>query len=295
MGTLKFCLREAFVSLWQRRGTTLLSAMTIAVAMTVLGAFLVVTFNLNRAVAAWNAAAELTVYLRDDITAEQRADVNRMLAESPLVASRTYVSKEDALLRFKRDFPDLAASAAALEQNPMPASLDVRLTPALATTEEVEALATRLGLAPGVADVRFDRQWLARLSRLAAALGWAGWIVGGVLVLAAGLTVTALVRISLYERRDAVEIMQLMGAPVALLRGPLVVEGILHGGLGAAVAVVVVYGAHLLLRAQVAEALPGLVESGFFAYLPWTSALGLVAGGMAVGCLGGLAAARHVR
>jgi len=87
----------------------------------------------------------------------------------------------------------------------------------------------------------------------------------------------------------------LMGAPVALLRGPLVVEGILHGGLGAAVAVVAVYGAHLLLRAQVAEALPGLVESGFFAYLPWTSALGLVAGGMAVGCLGGLAAARHVR
>jgi cell division transport system permease protein len=177
----------------------------------------------------------------------------------------------------------------------MPASIDVRLSAALATSDAVAALATRLGLAPGVADVRFDRQWLTRLARLAAALGWAGWFVGGVLVLAAAFTVTAIVRLSLYERRDAVEIMQLMGAPVVLLRGPLVAEGVMHGGLGATLAVVALYAAQSVLRGRVLQALPGLVESGFFAYLPWTSALGLIAGGMLVGCLGGLVASRHVR
>jgi cell division transport system permease protein len=295
MGTLKFCVREAAVSLWRQRGSTVLSALTIAVAIAVLGAFLVLTLNLNRALAAWNAAAELTVYLRDDITPEQRSDLNRLLTESSLVAGRTYVSKAEALDRFKRDFPDLAPSAAALEQNPMPASIDVRLAAALATSDAVDALATRLGLAAGVADVRFDRQWLTRLARLAAALGWAGWFVGGVLVLAAAFTVTAIVRLSLYERRDAVEIMQLMGAPVALLRGPLVAEGVMHGGLGACLAVATLYGAQSVLRGRVLQGLPGLVESGFFAYLPWTSALGLIAGGMLVGCLGGLVASRHVR
>lgn len=295
MGTLKFCVREAAVSLWRQRGATVLSALTIAVAIAVLGAFLVVTFNLDRALAAWNAAAELTVYLRDDITPEQRADLNRLLTGTSLVAGRTYVSKADALERFKRDFPDLAPSATALEQNPMPASIEVRLAPALATSDAVEGLATRVGVAAGVADVRFDRQWLARLARLASALGWAGWFVGGVLVLAAAFTVTAIVRLSLFERRDAVEIMQLMGAPVALLRGPLIAEGIMHGGLGALVAVGGLYLAQIVVRGRVLQAVPGLVESGFFAYLPWTSALGLIVGGMAVGCLGGLVASRHVR
>ena len=164
-GTLTFCVREAAASLWRQRGSTVLSALTIAVAIAVLGAFLVVTFNLDRALASWSAAAELTVYLRDDITPEQRADLNRLLTGTSLVAGRTYVSKADALERFKRDFPDLAPSATALEQNPMPASIEVRLAPALATSDAVEALATRVGVAAGVADVRFDRQWLARLAR----------------------------------------------------------------------------------------------------------------------------------
>ncbi len=295
MGTLKFCVKEAAVSLWRQRGSTGLSALTIAVAIGVLGAFLAVTVNLNRALDAWNAAAELTVYLRDDITPEQRAELNRQLSESTLVAGRTYVSKAEALDRFKRDFPDLAPAATALDENPMPASIDVRLAPGLATSEAVEALATRVGLAPGVADVRFDRQWLLRLAQLAAALSWAGWIVGGVLVLAAVFTVTAIVRLSLYERRDAVDIMQLMGAPVALLRGPLIAEGVMHGGLGSLVAVVGLYAGQFILRGRLPQVMPGVVESGFFAFLPWTTALGLIVGGMAVGCLGGLVASRHVR
>lgn len=295
MRTLSFCVREAATGLWRQRGSTALSVLTIAIAMTVLGAFLAATDNLNRAVAAWGAAAEFTVYLRDDVTAEQRSELNRLLAESHLVVSRTYVSKADALRRFARDFPDLAPSVGALEENPLPASIDVRLKPGSSTSEAVESLATRARVAAGVADVRYDRRWLARLASAVSAVVWTGWILGGVLVLAAALTVATVVRLSLHARRHEVGLMQLMGAPVALLRGPLVVEGVLHGGLGATVAVVAVYVAHAALRARLADTLPGLVESGFVAYLPWATALGLVLGGMAVGCLGGIAASRHVR
>lgn len=295
MRTLSFCVREAAVGLWRQRWSTALSVLTIAIAMSVLGAFFAATHNLHRAVAVWGAAAEFTVYLRDDITAGQRSDLNRLLAESHLVVSRTYVSKADALRRFARDFPDLASSVTALDENPLPASIDVRLKPGSSTTDAVESLATRTRVAAGVADVRYDRRWLARLASAVSAIGWTGWVLGGVLVLAAALTVATVVRLSLYARRDEVDLMQLMGAPVAVLRGPLVVEGLLHGGMGATVAIVVVYGAHAALRARVAAAFPGVLESGFVAYLPWPTALGLVLGGMAVGCLGGIAASRDVR
>lgn len=294
MQRLSYCVREAAVSLWRQRGSSALSMLTIAVAMLVLGGFLTVAHDLNRAVSTWSAAAEFTVYLRDDITQDQRMALNRVLGESRLAASRTYVSKAEALRRFKRDFPDLAGTAAALAGNPMPASIEVRLHPGLAEGTAVEALATRVGVLEGVADVRFDRRWLARLGSIAAAIRLSGWILGGILVLAAVLTVSTVVRLSLHRRRDEVEIMQLMGAPVGLLRGPLVAEGILHGGVGAVVAVAVLYGGLGLVQARVDVALPGLATAATLGSLPPSTALWLVAGGMVVGCLGGLAASRHV-
>lgn len=295
MHALAYCAREATSSLWRRKGPTALSILTTAIGMLVLGLFLVIAINLDRAVVAWSAAAELTIYLRDDITQAQRVDVNRTLAESALVAARVYVSKADALQRFRRDFPDLAGSVAALDANPLPASIDVRLKPALAAADAVESLAGRLRLAAGVADVRYDRQWLTRLARIARGIRWAGWILGAILIAAATLTIATVVRLSLHARRDEVEIMTLMGAPVALLRGPLVVEGLILGGGGAALAVLALYAGHGALLTRLAAALPGLVEHGFAGFLPWQAALALVAGGIGVGSLGGFAAARHVR
>jgi cell division transport system permease protein len=295
MHALTYCLREAAAGLWRQRGSTLLSACTTGVGMLVLGVFLMLSFNLDRAVRAWSAAAEMTLYLRDDISAADRAEINRALAGSALVAGRTYVSKADALARFKRDFPDLAGNVAALELNPLPASIDVRLKPELAVGDAVESLAAQLRARTGVADIRYDRQWLLRLAQVAAAVGWAGWILGGILIAAAALTISTVVRLSLHARRDEVEIMQLMGAPVGLLRGPLVVEGLLHGAAGALLAVVVLYGGHAFLRVRVAASAPGFVESGWLSYLPWHMAVWLVLGGMVVGSLGGLVASRHVR
>ncbi len=89
---------------------------------------------------------------------------------------------------------------------------------------------------PGVADVRYDRRWLDRLASLSGFVRYAGFILAGVLVLAAGLTVTNVVRLALYARRDEVEIMELVGAPMAFIRGPFVCEGIIQGGIGAVLA-----------------------------------------------------------
>jgi len=251
--------------------------------------------NLERVLARWTATAEVSIYLRDDITQEQRVELIRLLAASDVVASREFVSKSDALARFKRDFPDLSSGLDGTPDNPLPASLDVRLRPQGAVSGAVEALIQQAQHMPGVADIRFDRQWLARLSSIILALQWTGWVLGGVLIVAAVLTVATVVRLTLHARRDEIEIMQLVGAPLGLLRGPLVAEGMLHGGIGTLVALVALYGAFVAVKAQAGPALATVVEPEMLRFLPTAAAVTLLAGGMAVGCLGGWVAARQVR
>jgi len=295
MHWIRYSFREAGRSLWRQRGTSALSILTIAAAMLVLGGFLLAGTILDRALVRWSAAAELSIYLRDDITAEQRSAINKTVEGSPLVSAREYVSREEALKRFTRDFPDLAPGIAALDQNPLPASVELRLNPQHANPGAVDVLARDLRAAPGVADVRFDRRWLERLSRIASAVRWTGWGLGIVLVLAAVLTVATVVRLGLHARRDEVEIMQLMGAPLGLLRGPLVIEGILQGGAGALLALGALYGGFVLGRQQLAAELGAVLDPALLSFLPASLSAALVAGGMAVGGLGGTVAARHVR
>jgi cell division transport system permease protein len=290
-----YCFEEAFGSLWRQRGSAAFSVLAIAAALLVLGGFLLVTVNLDRAVSRWSAAAEFSIYLRDDISQEHRVALNRMLAGHPAVASREYVSKADAVVRFKRDFPDLAAGLDDMPQNPLPASIEVRVKPGAADAATIESFARELRRADGVADVRFDRRWLERLGGIVTGLRWAGWILGGVLLAAAVLTVSTVVRLALHARRDEVDIMHLMGAPLSLLRGPLVVEGLLQGGAGAVVALAALYAVYALVRGRFLSALGAAFDPALVGFLPPAIAALLVLGGMAIGCAGGYLAARHVR
>jgi cell division transport system permease protein len=291
---ITYCLEEAAASLWRHRVSVVLSVLTIAAALFVLGGFLLATVNLDRAVSKWSAAAEFSVYLHDGISPEQRVALNSLLDRHPAVASREYVSKADAALRFRRDFPDLAAGLADLAQNPLPASIEVRLNPEKADGATLEAFARQLTQTGGVADVRFDRRWLERLGQIASGVRWTGWILGAVLLVASMLTVATVVRLALHARRDEVDIMQLMGAPIGLLRGPLVVEGVLQGGAGALTALIALYAGYALLRGRFVAAV-GPAFDAAVGFLPPGLSVLLVLVGMGVGCAGGFLAARHVR
>jgi len=291
---LRYAFDEAVRSLWRGRQSGLLSTATIALALFVLGAFLLVTANLERLGTEWSRAAEMSVYLKDDVSQEDRAKVERLLASNELVAGKEYVSKADALSRFKQTFADLAGAVDGLGENPLPASYEVRLrtNENPASTAGLEQLASNLRQAGGVADVRYDRQWLSRVMSAIGVVRTVGLLLGGVLTIAAALTVANVVRLALYARRDELEIMHLVGAPQIYVRGPFVMEGILQGGVGALAAVLALGAVFFATRSSYLVPLALAVNLTSIQFLPWEISVLLVLGGMAVGCLGGLVAAR---
>ena len=289
MRALRYAFDEAFLSLWRGRQSGALSTLTIAVALFVLGAFLIATSNLERLGREWNNSAEMSIYLADNVTPAQQAAIDRTLAGANSVASRQYLSKADALARFKKTFKDLSGTLDGLGDNPLPASFEVRLRGGVETG--VDLLLAEIRQMPGVADVRYDREWLQRLSRAISMVRIVGLALGLLLTVAAALTVANVVRLGLYARRDELDIMQLVGAPQIYIRGPFVMEGTLQGGVGAVLALALLGVVFIATRARYLIPLASAINLSSVSFLSVELSLLLVAGGMAVGCAGGLIAA----
>lgn len=296
MRGLKYALNEAIESLIRGWRAAALAVMTITAGLFVLGFFLIVNSNLQQLVGRWNEAAELSVYLHDDVTSAQIQVLEELVARSGLSADRHFVSKAEAARRFNEDFPDLAVAAKGLGRNPFPASLEVRLASRAQTSgDAVDSLAATLAGSPGVADVRYDRRWLNRLNAAIRFARGIGAVIIAMLAIAAALTVANVVRLAAYARRQEIEIMQLVGAPLPYIRGPFVAEGVLQGGAGALLALVLLWAVFLAGRARYGQLAADALGVGSLTFLPAELCVLLLAGGMLLGSLGGYIVARSVR
>ncbi len=293
MRALDYAIREGWASLWRNRGSGTFAVLAIALAMIVLGALLLTTWNVERLLAQWSSSAEFSVYLRDDASSEQRGAIEALVDQSGVVTGREYISKADALGRFRREFADLASLTNDFNDNPFPASVEVRVHPDAQEDGRAGALVRRVSMLPGVADVRYDREWLARLASGLAAVRGAGFGLAVVMALAAAVTVASVVRLGLNARRSELEIMQLVGSPIAFIRGPFVAEGVFQGGLGALVALGLLWLGLVMVGAWWGSDLRVFLEGGSLQFLPVRLCAALVAGGMVVGGAGGFAASRH--
>jgi cell division transport system permease protein len=290
MRSVEYAFRQGGASLWRSRGSSAFAVLAIALALIVLGALLIVTWNAEQLLARWSSAAEFSVYLRDDATSEQRSGIETAIDQSGLSEGREFVSKAEALTRFRREFAELAELTSGFDENPFPASIEVRVRPG-ADHEAAEGLVKRLIATPGVADARYDRDWLTRVGAGLGTIRAAGVGLALLMGVAAAVTVATVVRLGLRARREELEIMELVGAPLAFIRGPFVAEGFLQGGIGALFAITALWVGFLVAMAWWGGDLNSLL-GGSVQFLPIRLCLYLVLGGMLVGSAGGLVAAR---
>lgn len=295
MSAFRYSLDEALVTLRRSGRAAAVSIVTIAVAFAILGGFLVVLANVEAAARRWAQAAEVSVYLQDGLGDEARSSIEKELNALPVVAEVTYISKDDALRRFQEDFPELSDVADGLAANPFPASLEVRLHPETATADAAQSLAAGVSAHEGVVDVQFDQRWLTRVLAVVAAVRLTGLGLSAVLLAGAAFTVAAVVRLSLFGRRDELDIMALVGAPFAFVRGPFIVEGMLQGVIGAVVALVALLAAYWLLVSRVDAGLGDVLGPEGLRFLGFGGVLLVLAAGIAVGGLAGTLASRGAR
>ncbi len=289
---LRHCVLEAGDGLWRNPALSLLSAVSIGISLYILGIFLLLAFNLNLFVEALGRDIQVQIYLKPTVGPQEIDRLRAEIASDPAVASYSMVSAEEARRRFQAGFPTLRDLAERVGGNPFPASFELSLNPGFRDAQAIGRLARSYERAPGVEEVRYDLGWIQRLAGIVTLVRRGGYGIGALLGVAVLVTVGAVVRLTVLARREEIDIMKLVGATAAFIRGPFLLAAAGQGLVGGALAV----GAlrlthHLVGRSEIVRANPFMsLAVGHF--LPTETIVMLAAAG---GLLGLVAAALSLR
>ncbi len=237
MTRIAYLFVSAWQGFWRNPVMSVASTLTVALMLLLFAFFIVTDRGLEAAVTILESKVEIVVYLEDNAKPTEVLLLKSRLETDPAIARVDYVTKDEALQRLK----DIAARRSDLGSiedvgtNPLPASLELKLANARETPRIVASLREELGR--GVVHDLIDNPTvvdkLLTITRVLSA--------GGIAVLAMMLFVTLFVivntiRIAVHARRDEIEIMKLVGAADWFVRWPFILEGMLVGTFGAAVA-----------------------------------------------------------
>lgn len=234
-------LGETFLNFRRGGWGVIASIGAIAIAFLVTGIFLLLTLNLSTVVARWAEDFQVVVFLDDTITKKQRTLVQKRLDGEMAVRDVTYLSKKEALADFRRKIHGQESLLEGLKTNPLPASFQLRIREQYQTADVLGHLAASLKRIEGVEDVLYGQEWVERLTSLIEVMKILGIVIGGVLGVASLFIVANTIRMAVYARAQEIEIMRLVGATRAYIQIPLILEGTLQGGLGAALALGLLY------------------------------------------------------
>ncbi len=247
-----------------------LSTATISVfflALFVVAALFVLSFATTHIARTLEDKVDISVYFAEDTPEYNILDVQSRLLDFKEVKSVEYVSRVDALETFKerhRDNPLIQASLEELDENPLLASLNIKAYEA----STYEVIAQFLERAPAGSlvekiDYRENKELIERLFTITGNIKRAGVIVGIILSFIAMLVAFNTVRLAIYNERDSIAIMRLVGAGNWFIRGPFVVQGMLVGFAAAVLSMLVLAALAFAFSERVDAFIPGLNLLGY--------------------------------
>lgn len=288
-----FVLRRVRNSLWQSLWTHILTSGTLAMTLFVFGAFIMVQLNLEQLLKGWGDQLQITAYLNKEVGADGLAKLVERVRSFPEVERVQYTNQEQAWRDFQTALGSQSGLLDGLPRDLLPASIEITLKQDQRDGAAVEKLAERLKREQEIAIVEYPQEWVERLALITLAVGWAKWIVGGVLFLATFFIVGSTAKLAILARRDEVEIMQLVGASEELIQAPFVIEGMILGLAGAAASVGALWAAYIVLQSELPALGAWLVPAGKLQFLDRTSAGLIVAIGWLLGAAGSLFSLRR--
>lgn len=228
----RYALRGTLSDMWRQPLATLLTVMVIAISLTLPSVCYMVWKNVNQAAAQWYPAPQLTVYLSKTLDDDAAEGVVSQLKKEDGVDKVNYLSREEAMGEF-RNWSGFGGAMDMLEQNPLPAVAIITPKLNFQNDNTMTNLRDRVSKVQGVDEVKMDDSWFARLAALTGLVGQVAAMIGVLMIAAVFLVIGNSVRLSIFARRDTINVQKLIGATDGFILRPFLYGGALLGFAGA--------------------------------------------------------------
>ncbi len=256
---------DFFRNIWLSIATTSIMVLTlftvsVLIVLNVLG---------NAAIDAVQEKVDISVYFKSEVSSDQIIALKNKLEQEEDIKSVEFISKEEALRRFKerhKDQPMILQSLQELETNPLEASLIIKATmptnyPAIVQKLEdsqEKDLFRKITYEDNKLVINRLSYWTSNIRRIIL-------FITAVFALIATLVMFNTIRLNIYSFREEIEIMKLVGASNSFIRGPFIIEGVMYGIAGCIITSLILYPILYFLGPKIQNVFPE-TEFNLFRY-----------------------------
>ena len=280
--TSEYFIREVFMSLRRNNWMSLASIGTVAVSLFIFGMFLMLVLNMNKMAETLESQVQINVYLEDSVDREQARDIESDLKELEGVQAVTFITKDEAMERFKERLGDQKSLLEALDDtNPLPDSFEVMIT----QPELVKDAAAIIEKWDGVESAKYGQDVMEHLFDITRLIRIFGYSLMLVLAFATLFIISNTIRLTVFARRKEIAIMKYVGATDWFIRWPFMLEGMVLGLFGSIISAVVLRLVYTGIAEKIYATLaffPLISEEPFLSYIT----LVVILSGMAIGAVG---------
>ncbi|MEG3110850.1 MULTISPECIES: permease-like cell division protein FtsX [Pantoea] len=291
----RYALRGTLSDMWRQPLATLLTVMVIAISLTLPSVCYMVWKNVSQAATQWYPAPQLTVYLSKTLDDTAAENVVAQLKQVDGVDNVNYLTREEALNEF-RNWSGFGGAMDMLEQNPLPAVAIITPKLNFQNSDTMQNLRDSVAKVQGVDEVRMDDSWFARLAALTGLVGQIASMIGILMIIAVFLVIGNSVRLSIFARRDTINVQKLIGATDGFILRPFLYGGALLGLSGAVLSLILSEVLVLRLQSVVANVASVFGTTFLLEGFSWDEALLLLLIAAIIGWIAAwLATVQHLR
>ena len=222
-------------SLWRHKGMVLVSVLTVATMLVVLGATVLLAANSEYMAKNMEEELEVVVFLHTDVSREDALALEEKLHSVTGFKEATFVPKEDALENINTQLDKSQLTNATGGSNPLPDAYHIKLEQ-MEQMEDAVAYLSNTELFPQIELVRYGQDVVDKMIALTNTLEIVCIAIVAGMVLIALFLVNSTIRLTVATRGEEISIMKYVGATNFYIRVPFFLEGLLIGIVGALLA-----------------------------------------------------------
>jgi len=287
-GRLSYFSSRALANLRQNVFVSVVTVGTISLALLIASLFLLVYVNLEGMAEGWSDKVQVTAYFDREPAPLAVAALKGRVQAIPGTAKVVFVGQVEAEKRLRGRLKGQESLLEGITPEVLPASLEISLDRKHRENEAVAAYVRSLKQIQGITEVQYGEEWVKRFNSFMNLFRLMGALLGGFMTIAVLFIVSNTIKLTIYARKEELELLGLVGATRFFIKAPFLIEGVLQGAAGAVLSLVALLGCYFAFLKNAGNFLGINPVSAGLSFLPASHLAAIVCGGVLLGFIGSL-------